>query len=165
MKTLYIARHAKSDWSVEGAADFDRPLNSRGLRVSPKMSRILKDYNAFPDLVVCSSAVRTRETAKYLCESINVEEDDIKYIDDIYEAATGTLLELVNKFDDSAQSALMIGHNPGVSYLTEYLSEEYIDNMPTCSVVKLIFEIDSWTEVSKGIATLDWFIYPKKFDF
>ena len=62
MKTLFLLRHAKSSWSEPGLADFNRPLNERGRRAAPLIARYLAHCDLLPDLILCSAALRTRET-------------------------------------------------------------------------------------------------------
>ena len=164
MKTLYFLRHAKSDWTA-GLKDFDRPLNERGHRVAPKIGRELFKMEEVPNAVYCSSAERTRQTASYICEGLKLDEEAVIFDDEIYESSTRTLLKVINEFSDDDDSVMLIGHNPSISYLAEYLTDEVIGNVPTCGVVKIIFSFDSWTEVSKSTGMLKWTIYPKQFGY
>lgn len=159
---LYLLRHAKSDWSVPGQKDIDRMLNSRGNNDAPRMGRKLHDLNVEPDLMIASPARRTRDTAGYIAEQLQYDLDNICYDEEIYEASVRTLLGLVNKLDDKNKSVMLVGHNPGFSYLAEYLTKEEIGNIPTCGVVNIEFSGSSWLEVSGGTGILKWFIYPKK---
>lgn len=159
---LYLLRHAKSDWSVPGQKDFDRDLNSKGFNDAPRMGRKLYDLEVMPDLIISSPAKRTKATAEYICEQIKYDYDAIEFNEDIYEASMRTLLNTVNSIDESHKTVMIIGHNPGFTYLAEYLSKEELGNIPTCGVVNLEFDLDSWKEVSGGLATMKWFLYPKK---
>ena len=164
MKKLIIVRHAKSDWA-NGVTDLERPLNDRGRRVAPQMRNQLKHNGGTPDYVMCSPAKRTAETASLLLHDIY----DLKTIDfrpSIYDASFFELLNLINNdVDDTVETLMLVGHNPGVNELVEYLSSAEIGWMPTCSCVCIITTIDSWKEVSKDTFSLEWNIYPKMFDF
>ena len=155
-------RQAKSDWSVSGQKDFDRELNPRGNRDAPRMGGRLAQEKAFiPDAVVASPAVRTSNTARYVCEQLKFEEDKIVFDAEIYEGSVRNLLKVVNSLEDSCNTVLLVGHNPGLSYLAEYLTKQEIGELPTAGVISIKFELDSWALVSEGIGNLEWNIYPK----
>lgn len=164
MKTLYFLRHAKSDWSA-GLKDFDRPLNERGHRVAPKVGRELLKMDEIPQQIIASPAERTKQTAIYIAEGYRVDEDTVIYNEEIYEASTRTLLKVVNELPDDVDSIMIIGHNPSITYLSEYLTDEKIGNVPTCSVVKIMFSMDTWQAVSKSTGVLKWFLTPKQLGF
>ncbi len=165
MKTLYLIRHAKSDWSNPGLKDFDRPINSRGERVAPKMGRELFAKGVQPDYICCSPSKRTRQTVAYICEGIRFNEEDVDYKEEVYEASTGAMLRVINAISDEHNSAMIVGHNPSTSYIAEYLTDEILNNIPTCGVLKINFEIESWKHVSKSTGILEWYIYPKDLNF
>lgn len=157
---LYLLRHAKSDWSVSGQKDIDRDLNAKGLNDAPRIGRRLYEMEVMPDLIICSVAQRTRQTAEYICEQLKFDQDAIVFNEDIYEASMRTLFNTITTLDDHHKSVMLIGHNPGFTYLAEYLTKEEIENVPTCGVVCIEFDIDSWKEVSGGLGVLKWFIHP-----
>lgn len=157
---LYLLRHAKSDWSVPGQKDIDRVLSTRGLNDAPRIGRKLYDMEVMPDLIICSPSQRTRQTAELVCEQLKFDHESILFNQDIYEASMRTLFNTIASLDNQHKSAMLIGHNPGFTYLAEYLTNEVINNMPTCSVVCVEFDINGWEEVSGGLGGLKWFIHP-----
>lgn len=161
-RDLYLVRHGKSDWSVHGQKDYDRPLNDRGHRDSPRMGAIIAKMGISPGMLISSPAVRARMTAEYFAEQLQFEEDRIQYIDDIYEASVRILLNCINQFDDQYEKIMLFGHNPGLTYLVEYLSNEQPENIPTAGVVHIHFPLDSWQAVSGGTGDMMFFEYPKK---
>lgn len=164
MKKLIIVRHAKSDW-VNGVTDLERSLNERGRRVAPQMTAQLKEHQGIPEYVVCSPAKRTTETASLLLHGI-FDLTKIDYQSSVYDASFFELLNLINNdVNDEVETLMLIGHNPGVTELVEYLSNGGIGWMPTCSCICLTTTIDSWKEVSKGTFSLEWNIYPKLFGY
>ena len=99
MKTLYIIRHAKSDWNNPGLRDFERPLNKRGLRDAPFMGKKLVDLNVAPELIVCSPANRTTETVKligneigYPIDNVLFNKHDVSGMIDFYYSCRGFLI-------------------------------------------------------------------------
>lgn len=162
-KTLILIRHAKSDWSNSGEKDFDRSLNQRGHMDAPRMGGKLHEMGLMPDLIVSSPALRTTLTTEYICEQIGYPLENVDFQEDIYEASVRTLLKVVNELNDTYKTVIIIGHNPGFSYLTEYLTGKEIGNVPTCGIVELEFELDKWALISQNTANLKNFIYPKMF--
>lgn len=162
-KTLLLIRHAKSDWSVSGQKDFDRALNARGIMDAPRMGSKLHELGIKPDLVISSPARRTTSTAEYICEQIQYPIEKIDFQEDIYEASVRTLLKVVNGLHDKENIVILIGHNPGFSYLAEYLTGTVIGDVPTCGIVELEFNFDSWKLVSQNTATLKRYVYPKMY--
>lgn len=162
-KTLILIRHAKSDWSESGQRDFDRELNHRGHSDAPRMGAKLFEMDLKPDLIVSSPARRTTLTAEYICEQIHYPFEQVHFEEDIYEASVRTLLKVVNELDNTYNTVIIVGHNPGFSYLAEYLTGSEIGNIPTCGIVELNIELDKWAMVSQNTAQLKSFIYPKMF--
>ncbi len=158
MKTLYLIRHAKSDWNTTAQTDFERPLNKRGLKDAPMMANKLIDLNFNPTATYCSPAQRTTTTSELILNTAN-----IIFEKTIYEASLKDLTNLINKFADEHSEIAIIGHNPAISYLSNHITGDFISNMPTCSVVKIELEIDSWAETTQGSGTQKFFIYPKMF--
>jgi len=161
-RELTLVRHAKSSWNDSGQSDFDRPLNNRGLKNAPEMGKRLSD-NAYRVVnIISSPANRAISTAKIIAEEINFDIQNIVLNEHIYEASLGTLFKLIEQLDDQVNSVMLVGHNPGFTALCNYLSNARIDNMPTCSIAQIKFELDSWKLVSEHSGELIDFDYPKK---
>lgn len=163
-KQLLLIRHAKSDWSNGSLKDFDRPLNKRGLKNAPEMADRLIKLNIKPDLMVSSTALRALKTAKLFAEKWKIDQQHIKLEPAIYEASESTLLKVINNFDDQYETIALFGHNPGITDLANLLSNGHIYNMPTCSVVIITFEFDSWQLISSNTGNVALFDYPKNGD-
>ena len=129
MQQLIFLRHAKADWSVGDGTDFSRPLTPRGERESPVIASALKPYLAGRISCLCSPAMRTRQTldigAPYW--------PDIKpvYKESLYHATVGILLDTIEKTEKTADTLLIIGHNPSFSQLSRALSPQSPSHMPT----------------------------------
>jgi phosphohistidine phosphatase len=161
MKKLFIIRHAKSDWSNPHLKDFDRPLNHRGNKNVPFMGKLLKNNGVFPDLILSSPALRAVSTAKLLAKEINYK-NEIELNENIYETDYQTLLDIIRNVSDKNKTVFIIGHNPGLSNLVDYICPINLD-MPTCAIVELDFNTPSWESISKENATLASYEYPKKY--
>jgi phosphohistidine phosphatase len=123
-RRLVLLRHAKSDWP--DVPDHDRPLAKRGRRDAPVVGRWLKREGYVPGFVLCSTARRTRETWKLAAPETGAS-PQIRYERKAYAATAGTLLELVGGIPAQYKTALLIGHNPGISHLAVLLAEPWED--------------------------------------
>lgn len=161
MKQLFIIRHAKSDWGDLDLKDFDRPLNHRGHKNAPEMVERLVAKNIRPDIIVSSPALRALTTAKYFAAGWKLDHHQLNTDPSIYEASTNTLLNVINQFDNQFDSIALFGHNPALTDLLNYLTNEYIANMPTCSTAIIEFPFDDWKLISGSTGELVLFDYPK----
>ena len=148
MKTLYVLRHAKSDWEDRSLTDFERPLNERGRTAAPKMGEFMRQNGFVPDLIVSSSAKRARETAE-LVKAAAKFEAEIRFDPKIYEASLSDLIEAVSNVENSYQKLLIIGHNPGFEHLVGSLTGAY-QPMPTAALAIIELQIESWDEITRG---------------
>jgi phosphohistidine phosphatase len=160
-KDLIVVRHAKSDWSYQ-VSDIDRPLNERGFEDAPRMGEQLRNrLKQTPDLFVSSPAKRAITTAQIFAKQFEYPAKRILIRPNIYEASHSTLLKEITLLDDTATSVILFGHNPGLSDLVSYLSSNGdLLNLPTCAVVQLHFEVDSWQEISGEMGKLISLAYP-----
>jgi phosphohistidine phosphatase len=161
MKQLFICRHAKSSWKHPELTDFDRPLNNRGKEDTPKMGSILADKGVRPDLILTSPANRAKTTARIIADALNYPLADILEIAGIYLADTRTLINILSNFPNNINSIMIFGHNPGLTDLANLLGTFYIDNMPTCSIVALQFDMNDWSKLKSEKGDLIFFEYPK----
>jgi phosphohistidine phosphatase len=161
-KTLYLVRHAKSGWTDFGQSDFDRSLSQRGRRDAPLMGQRLKERGANPAIILCSPAQRTRQTAELLTREFGESMNPVQFDDRIYEATTGTLLDLIRSLPETCASAMIIGHNPSIGCLANQLSEVRIELMPACAVASFELSTSSWRDMGKAAIRLLDFDHPKR---
>ncbi|MDP6775588.1 MAG: histidine phosphatase family protein [Candidatus Latescibacteria bacterium] len=161
MRRLYLVRHAKSSWSDPELADIDRPLNKRGKRDAPAAGERLKKRKVRPDLIVSSPAKRARRTAGAIAEEIGFPGKNIATDDAVYHASSVELLSVIRGFDDAHGEVMMFGHNPGFTDLASLLTGAHVDNLPTCAIFCVDFDIGSWQEVGEAKGTLVFLDYPK----
>ena len=163
MKKLFLIRHAKSSWKDNGLADFDRPLNKRGKRDAPFMGKILKEEGIKPDLIITSPAKRTCTTARVLAQKLDYPKEKINSDETVYEASPGELIKLVNAIPSEHEVVMLIGHNPGLTQLSNLLTGKYLENIPTTGIVEINFNVNSWEEITVNTGKLKSFEYPKKY--
>ncbi|MGK7393947.1 MAG: SixA phosphatase family protein [Candidatus Cyclobacteriaceae bacterium M3_2C_046] len=160
MKTLYLIRHAKSSWDYD-LEDFDRPLNHRGRNDAPLMGRILSKREIKPDLILSSPALRAIKTAVIIATEIQYE-GSIEARPEMYHANSAVLWQLIRDLPESVQSVMVFGHNPGFTDLANVLTTGQVDNIPTCGVFAVKWEVTKWKELNKQAGSLLHFDYPKK---
>lgn len=164
MKRLVLLRHAKSSWSDPGADDHARPLNRRGRDAAPLIGAWIAEQGAKPDHVVCSTSLRTRET--WALAGLGPE-DAPRYDPRLYHAAPETLLQVARETPARAETAMLIGHEPGVGLLARRLSgpepsaARALDQFPTGAAAIFEFDIDDWRKIDGGGARLVAFGKPR----
>lgn len=163
MKTLYLVRHAKSDWGDELVRDMHRPLNSRGYSDAYFQSKKFAKEQKHPELIISSPATRAFTTACIFAQELNYSPNRIQLAAEIYEAHPDAIISTIAAAGDKVDSLMVFGHNPGFTQVFDELSDSYVDNLPTCGIVGIRFNISSWTEVmsNKGVCFLSMF--PKDF--
>lgn len=162
MKNLYLIRHAKSDWSDESLSDFERGLNKRGKRAIFTMAEALKNKKIMPDLILCSSAKRTKLTAKGLAKEIGYD-GKIKYMDELYMAEPLDVISIIKELKEKFDNVFIVGHNPETTQLANMMLDEYIDNVPTLGIVAFQIPIEHWSRFEPKKTKLNFFIYPKMY--
>ncbi len=163
MKKLYLVRHSKSSWDNPNLDDFDRPLNKRGKRDAPFMGELLNKLGVKPDIIVSSPAKRAYATAKEIAKALNYPKRKIVKNENIYMATAGELLKIINEFPDEISSAMIFGHNPGLTQICNLLSNANIINIPTSGFAEIDFETGSWKNIVPSSGKLAAFEYPKKY--
>lgn len=161
-RTLILLRHAKSSWKDSSLNDIQRPLNKRGNRDAPKMGEHMAEQNILPEVIFSSPGLRALTTARLISVKIGIEPSNIKVDDNIYTFNFKELLGVIKSLDEGYNKVLIVGHNPAITDLTNYLSGSKIDNVPTCGLAVVEFSGKKWTEVSKKDGKLSSFDYPKK---
>jgi len=164
MKRLYLLRHAKSSWKDTTLADHDRPLAGRGRRAAAAMADHMAQHQIVPDLVLCSTAVRTRETYERL------QAAPVRFERRLYAASADDLLELVRTLPDDVGTVLLIGHNPGIEDLALRLARPSPERdrlqakFPTAALATLELTGSRWSELEPGCASLIAFVRPSDLD-
>lgn len=160
-RRLVLLRHAKSDWP--DVADHERPLAKRGRRDAPVVGRWLGTSEYVPDAVVCSTALRARETWNLVSGELPGAPPVVRYEPRVYEASVLGLLMLVREFDLAWRTAMIVGHNPGLAELTAGLAspgaEEVSHAFPTAAIAVLGLP-GPWAEAAPGDGRLLAFTIP-----
>lgn len=160
MKTLFVMRHAKSDWENPNQSDFERPLNGRGKLAAPKIGELMKINKFAPDLIVSSPAVRAKTTAEKVKTAANFDAE-IKFDARIYEAAVSDLLAVLAETPNAIERILIVGHNPGLENLVRNLTGE-IRAMPTAALAEIELQINDWSAIRPDCGKLRNLFTPKE---
>lgn len=164
-KTLFLLCHARALDKGVGQRDIERELDSIGLQNSTRMGMNFSNKSIQFDMIMSSPAVRAEQTASLIAEQIKYETARIHKNEEIFEASVRTLLQVVNRFKDEWNTVLLVGHNPSITYLAEYLTGAEIGNMTTCGVCRIEFTTEHWKEVSEGTGGLINYEYPDLLNF
>jgi phosphohistidine phosphatase len=147
MKTLLLLRHAKSSWNDKALCDHDRPLNQRGQADAPRVGAWLFDAGLVPDLVLSSTAVRAQTTARLVAESAGYN-GEIQLQRELYHADCDDFLEALHGLAGSVNSAMVVGHNPGLEEFLELLTGLH-DAVPTAALAHIELPIDDWRNLTR----------------
>lgn len=161
MRQVILMRHAKSDWSSGASSDHNRPLNARGRTASEALGDWLRAQDMLPDQVLCSSAMRTRETCLRLALPQDIDYEESK---DLYLADPEQILTKLK--GATGNRVLVLGHNPGIGMVAEALLKTAPDHLqfmryPTGATLVAEFEIDRWAQATWGNANARHFVVPR----
>ena len=164
MLRLTLLRHAKTEPVHSGQEDWDRALEASGQKDIPEMGRRLRERGLKPDRIIASPAVRALTTATLLAREIGVSEGRLSRDERLYLADPKVLLQVIRALGGTTPHLMIVGHNPGLTEFADRITAERdVDNLPTCAVYTLEFDIASWSELNwnSGVnAELD---YPKNY--
>ena len=160
MLRLYVMRHAKSSWAVPGARDFDRELNERGISDLEKLSKKISERKFIPKKILCSSAVRTRQTLDGLSNVLSPY-PEVSFTEKLYSSGLDDYLSEIQMVED-APSLMIIGHNPMCGSLADALAgqgdEELLEKIaykyPTGTIAVIDFDLTNWADIDLSSGTL-----------
>ncbi len=167
MKQLFLLRHCKSDWSASMQRDYDRPLNERGKSDAPLVCSFINSVISFPETkVAVSPAVRTRQTVAPLIKPWTDErKNKIDFNESLYESGLNEYLKVIRQTPDSAENLLIVGHNPAISDVVEFLvSGHRLDELvhvSTGTLIALDLNVSSWKQTNADNAVIRFMIPPK----
>ncbi|HUN47821.1 MAG TPA: histidine phosphatase family protein [Stellaceae bacterium] len=167
MKVLHLLRHAKSSRDDDSLADHDRPLSKRGRRDAQAIARHLHAAKLQPDLVLSSTALRTRETLAPIQAALKPRR--VVFDHDLYLAPPTTLLDHVRRLEESVTEVLMVGHNPGVHELALLLADRRslpglppsTGKFPTGALASFRWD-GTWRRLGPGAASLTAYMAPRE---
>ncbi len=163
MKTLYLLRHAKSSWDDDQLNDADRPLTRRGKRDCALVAQELERSQRHFQHVFCSTANRCLETlARFRAESDVLDQAEIHPVEALYTFELPNLLSWLKELGNQYDQALIIGHNPALRELINYLYHGKLDHLGTCTFIELEVNVEYWDQLRTDSAKLVELIRPKQ---
>lgn len=164
MKTLYLVRHAKSEWADEDLTDIDRPLNKRGYRDAHSMSKSMKEKKRLPDLIITSPAIRAISTALIFCRNFNLSYSDFVINPNLYATDVKHYIDCISQIDNKYKTIMLFGHNPIITDLANSLTSAFTQSFPTCGIVGIRESDDfkDWKNIKGKTGELILFDFPKK---
>ena len=162
MKSLHLLRHAKSSWATPGVDDHDRDLNGRGERDAARMGVALAARLA-PQSIHASSALRAQRTLSGLCSTWPSLSAHAHITDGaLYTFSWEDVLAWLQDQSADEDSLFLIGHNPAFTELCNQLvARPALDNLPTAGYLRFSIDIDCWSDITEGIASLDAWLFPR----
>ncbi|HUJ67626.1 MAG TPA: phosphohistidine phosphatase SixA [Acidimicrobiales bacterium] len=168
MKTLHLLRHAKSSWDDPVLPDRERPLSRRGEKAARRVASHLARKQTGVDLVLCSSAVRARQTLEIVAPAVG-RERAVSVEEGLYTADAAALLRRLRAIDKEVAAVLLIGHNPAMYDLAVYLAgdgeagaiEAMSEKFPTGALATLRTRA-TWDLLGQGTCYLESFVVPRE---
>lgn len=159
MKTLILVRHAKSDWPPL-TADFDRPLESKGLEDAVKMADFLFEKNIEIDYFLTSPALRAKTTCEIFAEKY---EKSFSENMELYSANPKQFENIILNMDDNFGAIALFSHNNEISNFANSLSEDNV-YFKTCAVAIFKINAENWADFRKNKITLKEYFTPKEIE-
>jgi phosphohistidine phosphatase len=161
-------RHAKSATGDSGAPDIERPLTIRGRRAASLVGEHLVHHQMAPDRILCSTSKRTRETLCAMLPHLG-NDCEIRIASALYEPGAGNYADAIGRLGESAQTLLVIGHNPTMQETAAFLigsgndalRQEVVTRFPTAGLAVIDFEGARWQQIGRGTCRIVAFFRPK----
>lgn len=161
MKTLLLMRHAKSSWKDDSLNDHERPLKKRGRKDAKLIAKVIEKKDLVPDLILCSTAVRAKETAEIVVEKLGYEKE-IRYLRDLYMCEPEDFIEKLQELENSFEKVMLIAHNPGLEAYLQIVDGE-IEALPTSALAYMVLAVDDWADLTiESMGDLIGFWTPKE---
>ena len=158
MKKIFFLRHAKSSWDDFALKDFDRPLTTRGIQDAELMGNFFRSKKIDLDLVLSSPSKRTKETLEHF---FSKKTPKLEFIENIYHASLDGILENLYQLPEEIKQVMVVGHNPSMHDVTEYLTQKFLNKYPTCALAEVSTEA-KWVEFTQGCSVLENFKKPSE---
>jgi len=153
--TLLLVRHAQAQEIFFKELDLERNLTNIGIQHAMKLGKYLYNESKIPDIIVCSTASRAVITAELIGEQVGFDAEDIVKNVTLYQASVRIFLKAINVLDKNWKYVAMVGHNPTILYLAEYLTGGTIDSLKPGGIVEVSFPFNNWEKVSEKTGTIE----------
>jgi len=153
MKNLILVRHAKSSWD-HNVSDDKRPLANRGISDSQLVSKEFKYQSFYPDMIFSSHANRALTTCNIFMKNLKIPDNLLTISSKLYDFSGENAIDFIKSFDKQLNNVIIFGHNFAFTSITNRFGSVFIDNLPTCGLVWLQFDIESWEDIENGTTKL-----------
>lgn len=158
MKYLYLIRHGKSSWADDSIRDHARPLNHRGLKQLAPMSKVVRAAGVLNGPIFCSDATRARQTLDGLIPEDLRQNTQVDPA--LYTFNYRTLIDWLRARKDEG-SITLIGHNPALEELADYLLKQAPESFPTAAVMQIALPVKHWHKLARNKGRLEQFLTPR----
>lgn len=159
-RELFLVRHATANEAERGKRDNERELSAKGYQDATRLGHHLNEQQQIVDLMLVSTAQRARSTAEILVEQMHYS-GRVDYSDELYQASVRSVLSLINQQTEAVDRLMIVGHNPTLTYLAEYLTGDPLSSMAPGGLFLLQILVP-WSEVSQQTATLETYLDPEQ---
>jgi phosphohistidine phosphatase len=150
VKSLILVRHAESSTANSGQKDFERALTNTGIQDASRLGIYLANRKFIPDVILSSNARRAEQTAQLIAEQMGIGEMKLKYMEELYEASVRILMNVLEAIDPKIENVMIIGHNPSLTYLCEYLTGIEMERFEAAGACRVDLHHHSWDQLTKG---------------
>lgn len=154
MKTVYLLRHAKAKKDIPDLPDIERPLMKRGRADAEQMGLLLKQRGVSFDRVLCSPALRARETVQIVLPFVHFSTRSVEYVEELYQASGEEILKILSSLE-GGETVLVCGHNPAIEDLAARWAGRSFEKFRTCGCFFARFSIDRWDSLG-STSPLEW---------
>lgn len=144
MKTLLLLRHAKSCWEDSSLADHDRPLKPRGIKAARRIGQLIDAQNCCPELVLCSTAVRAKETLRLVLAESKAA-PAVEYLERLYHCSLDVFGSVLQSIPWDLPAVMLVGHNPGLEEFLSHLTGQP-QTMPTGALARIELDLSQWSD-------------------
>lgn len=161
-RELILIRHTKSNWGDLSQRDFDRPIKKDRADDAKQMADLLNKLKLQPDLILCSPALRTKQTAELFCKKLKYDYDKILFDMRLYESSAEDYMQVIRETSENIKTLVVIGHNPSITHFANQFKPcKDIDEVPTTGVVWLEFTNADWEIYRNTPCQLKHYLTPK----
>jgi len=153
MKNLILVRHAKSSWE-HNVSDDKRPLSDRGISDSQLVSNEFKHHSFHPDMIFSSHANRALTTCKIFMKNLQIPDNLLNISSKLYDFSGENVIDFIKSIDKQLNNVIIFGHNYAFTSVANRFGSLFIDNLPTCGLVWIQFNIDTWENIENGTTKL-----------
>jgi len=164
MKRLYLIRNAHAGWDEPGSSDYEREISEEGRKSIKTIGSYLLLRGIVPDLILSSCTLRAQETADGLAEILEFGGSRY-YLDELYLTPSERIREIIAVQDREVERLFVVAHTPPLHELANSMMDEHLSKFPHLGVTAIDFDIEEWSEVEEKRGKLDFFIYPKQFEY